>query len=221
MPTYRAPLDDIRFLFQDVLGVERLAALPGFEEATPDLLLAVLEEGARLCEEVLAPINQRGDAEGCRFENGVVTTPGGFREAYETYRAGGWPALTGDPAYGKGAFFAASGRLNQVTVVDTRDGDVGFNVAASVSDFTAAGNKSFSGNQLGWTPRVNRDTALFTDALGNTYNQTTAAGSPVAQNTQVSSGNGLHGLRERAAAVGATVVTTTLDPGFSLKVVTP
>jgi hypothetical protein len=71
MPTYRAPLDDIRFLLHDVLDVERLAALPGFEEATPDMLLAVLEEGARLCEEVLAPINQQGDAEGCRLENGV------------------------------------------------------------------------------------------------------------------------------------------------------
>ena len=100
MPTYRAPLDDIRFLLQDVLGVERLAALPGFEEATPDMLLAVLEEGARICEEVLAPLNQQGDAEGCRLENGVVTTPSGFRAAYEAYCAGGWPAMTGDPTYG-------------------------------------------------------------------------------------------------------------------------
>jgi len=100
MPTYRAPLDDIRFLLQDVIGAERLAGLPGFEEATTDVLLAVLEEGARLCEEVLAPINQTGDAEGCRLEDGVVTTPSGFREAYAAYCAGGWPAMTGDPAHG-------------------------------------------------------------------------------------------------------------------------
>ena len=100
MPTYHAPLDDIRFLLQDVIGAERLAGLPGFEEATTDVLLAVLEEGARLCEEVLAPINQVGDAEGCRLEDGVVTTPSGFKEAYAAYCAGGWPAMTGDPAYG-------------------------------------------------------------------------------------------------------------------------
>jgi len=98
----------------------------------------------------------------------------------------------GAAQFGRGQFFSAQGRLNQVTVVDTRDGDVGFNIAASVTDFTAAGNKSFSGNQLGWTPVVNRDTALFTDALGNTYDQTTAAGNSVFQNTLVSTNTGLH-----------------------------
>ena len=98
---------------------------------------------------------------------------------------------TGATQYGRGQYFAASGRLNQVTVVDTRDADTPFNIAASVSDFTAAGGKSFSGNQLGWTPRVNRDSGSFTDALGNTYDQLTQAGTPVAQNTPVSSGQGL------------------------------
>ncbi len=100
MPTYKAPLDDIRFLLNEVLEVEQLSKLPGYEEATPDVLMAVLEEGAKLCEDVLAPINQSGDAEGCRYENGVVTTPRGFKEAYAEFVKGGWPAMTAPVAYG-------------------------------------------------------------------------------------------------------------------------
>ena len=79
MPTYKAPLDDIRFVLHDLLGVDGLAALPGYEEATGELIDAVLEEGARLAESELVPLNRSGDEEGCRFENGVVRTPAGFR----------------------------------------------------------------------------------------------------------------------------------------------
>ena len=100
MPTYKAPLDDVRFLLNDVLAVEELSQLPGYEEATPDLLLAVLEEGGKLCEDVLQPINQTGDAEGCRMEDGQVRTPKGFKAAYDEFVQGGWPAMTGDPAFG-------------------------------------------------------------------------------------------------------------------------
>ena len=101
MPTYRAPLDEIRFLFEDVHDVgPQLAALPGYEEMSTDLLLTVLGEGARLCEQVLAPLNQTGDAEGCRFEAGRVTTPSGFRDAYAAYRDGGWPGMTAPAEYG-------------------------------------------------------------------------------------------------------------------------
>ncbi len=100
MPTYKAPLDDVRFLLNEVLNVEELSQLPGYEEATPDILMAVLEEGGKLCEEVLQPINQTGDAEGCRIEDGQVRTPEGFKEAYTEFVQGGWPAMTGDPAYG-------------------------------------------------------------------------------------------------------------------------
>jgi alkylation response protein AidB-like acyl-CoA dehydrogenase len=100
MPSYKAPLDDVRFLLTELLDVGQLSQLPGYEEATPDVLLAVLEEGAKLCEEVLAPINQSGDAEGCRYENGAVTTPKGFREAYAEFVRGGWPAMTAAPEHG-------------------------------------------------------------------------------------------------------------------------
>ena len=100
MPSYKAPLDEIRFLLEDVLNVSQLAALPGYEDITPDVFLAVIDEGARLCEEVLAPINQTGDAEGCHYEAGRVTTPAGFKEAHQAYRAGGWPAMTSAPEFG-------------------------------------------------------------------------------------------------------------------------
>ncbi len=100
MPTYKAPLDQIRFLLEDVLDAKQLTSLPGYEEATPDMIFAILEEGARLCEEVLAPLNATGDAEGCRLEDGTVRTPKGFKEAYTAYCEGGWPAMSADPEYG-------------------------------------------------------------------------------------------------------------------------
>ncbi|HEY0832608.1 MAG TPA: acyl-CoA dehydrogenase C-terminal domain-containing protein [Azospirillum sp.] len=100
MPIYKAPLEDVRFVLDTIVGLDNLAALPGYEDATPDVVLQVLEEGAKLCEEVLQPLNQSGDAEGCTFENGVVLTPKGFKEAYDTYMAAGWQGLSCDPAYG-------------------------------------------------------------------------------------------------------------------------
>ncbi len=100
MPTYKAPLDEIRFVLEEVLDVAQLAALPGYEEATPETFMAVLEEGARLCEEVLTPLNATGDAEGCRYEGGIVHTPTGFKDAYAAYCAGGWPAMSAKPEHG-------------------------------------------------------------------------------------------------------------------------
>ncbi|HEV7372479.1 acyl-CoA dehydrogenase C-terminal domain-containing protein [Arenibaculum sp.] len=100
MPTYKAPLDDVRFVLNEVFDLGALARLPGHEEHTPDLIEAVLEEGAKLCENELFPLNQSGDEEGCRFENGVVYTPSGFKEAYRTYIEGGWTGLSADPEYG-------------------------------------------------------------------------------------------------------------------------
>lgn len=100
MPIYNAPLDDIKFVLHDVLNAEELTKISGFEEATPDLVDQILEEGAKLCENSLFPINQSGDDEGCTFKDGEVTTPKGFKEAYEEFTQGGWCGVSADPEYG-------------------------------------------------------------------------------------------------------------------------
>ncbi len=100
MPIYKAPLADVRFVLEEIVGADRLSSLPGHADATPDLVMQVLEEAARFCEERLFPLNQPGDAEGCLFQSGAVRTPKGFREAYAAYVEGGWPGLACDPAWG-------------------------------------------------------------------------------------------------------------------------
>ena len=101
MPIYNAPVNDTLYVLNDVLKIDRFNNLPGFEEATPDMIEAILGEAAKLCEEVMHPINQSGDQEGCtRHEDGSVTTPKGFKEAYNAYREGGWMGLAADPEYG-------------------------------------------------------------------------------------------------------------------------
>ncbi len=100
MPVYKAPLENMRFVLNDVLNAGQLAELPGYEPATPDLMDSILEEGAKVCEEVLFPLNQSGDEEGCTFNNGKVTTPKGFKDAYKTYTEGGWTALSAVPEFG-------------------------------------------------------------------------------------------------------------------------
>ncbi|HEX2555171.1 MAG TPA: acyl-CoA dehydrogenase C-terminal domain-containing protein [Microvirga sp.] len=101
MPAYKAPVEDVMFLLTDVFQIERYNNLPGFADATPDLIEAILEEGAKVCEEVLQPLNQTGDREGCRRSpDGSVTTPTGFRDAYRAYAEGGWMGLSVPPEYG-------------------------------------------------------------------------------------------------------------------------
>ncbi len=101
MPTYKAPLREFKFLFRDVLNIERYQNLPAFAEAPMDLVEQILEEGAKFCENVLQPLNAIGDHEGCkRAADGSVTTPTGFKDAYKLLVEGGWPALGSDPAYG-------------------------------------------------------------------------------------------------------------------------
>jgi len=101
MPSYKAPVDDVLFLLNDVIGIEKYNNVPGFADATPDLVKAILEEGAKLCEEVLQPLNRIGDEQGCtRHEDGRVTTPEGFKAAYDAYAEGGWMGLSADPDYG-------------------------------------------------------------------------------------------------------------------------
>jgi alkylation response protein AidB-like acyl-CoA dehydrogenase len=100
MPIYKAPLREYRFLLHEAFNMSQYAALPGFRDAPLDVVDAILDEAAKLAEEVLQPLNQIGDREGCKLENGVVTTPPGFKAAYKTLVEGGWPALVVDPAYG-------------------------------------------------------------------------------------------------------------------------
>lgn len=100
MATYKAPLRDMRFVLHELHRSEELSKLPGWEEMTQDLFDPVLDEAAKLCEEVLFPLNRSGDQEGCHYENGVVRTPKGFPEAYRMFREGGWTSIGCDPKYG-------------------------------------------------------------------------------------------------------------------------
>jgi alkylation response protein AidB-like acyl-CoA dehydrogenase len=102
MSTYKAPLEDIRFALYDVLDSDAQFARLGFAEATRDIVDAVLEEGARFNETVLAPLNAVGDEVGCRFDpaDGSVATPPGFADAYRQYVEGGWPSLTAAAQFG-------------------------------------------------------------------------------------------------------------------------
>lgn len=101
MPSYTAPVRDIQFILHELLKIERYqGVLAGFDEATPETIAAILEGAAQLSQEVLQPLNKVGDREGCRLENGKVTTPTGFKDAYEALTEGGWTGLIGDPHYG-------------------------------------------------------------------------------------------------------------------------
>jgi len=101
MPSYRAPVEDTNFVLNDVLNYQRYNNLPGFADASPDVVEAILSEGAKLAEGTLFPVNQTADREGCkRSPDGSVTTPKGFKEAYNLYREGGWLGLAVPEQYG-------------------------------------------------------------------------------------------------------------------------
>ncbi len=101
MPVYKAPADDVMFLLNDVLHWDRYGNLPGFSDASPDVVAAIVGEGAKISEEILQPLNLSGDREGCtRHPDGAVTTPKGFKDAYKAYAEGGWVGIAADPEYG-------------------------------------------------------------------------------------------------------------------------
>jgi acyl-CoA dehydrogenase len=101
MPTYKAPLEDVSFLLNDVFQIDRHDNLPGFTDASADVRDAILGEAAKLSEQVLQPLNRVGDLEGCiRHDDGRVTTPKGFKAAFAQVAEGGWLSLSAPTEYG-------------------------------------------------------------------------------------------------------------------------
>jgi alkylation response protein AidB-like acyl-CoA dehydrogenase len=125
MPIYKAPVDEVLFLLRDVFRIERYDNVPGFADASPDVIEAVLGEAGKFCEEVLLPLNRSGDREGCtRHADGRVTTPAGFRDAYRQFVGGGWIGLAAPSE------FDGQGLPSTLTV--------------AVNEFLASSNLAFS-----------------------------------------------------------------------------
>ena len=100
MSQYVAPLKDMRYVLNELAGLGEVAKLPGYEECTPETVDAILEEASKFASEVLDPLNITGDHEGSKWSDGKVATPKGFKEAYQQYAGGGWPALPFDAGLG-------------------------------------------------------------------------------------------------------------------------
>ncbi len=100
MPEYKAPVRDMKFVMQELLDCESHYQKLGYEDASLDMIDAIIGEAAKFTEQVIAPINQSGDEQGCTWTDGVVTTPDGFKEAYQQYVEGGWPTLAQSVEFG-------------------------------------------------------------------------------------------------------------------------
>src|SRR5258706_2749090 len=118
MPTYKAPLEDVSFLLNDVFQIDRYDNLPGFSDASADVREAILGEAAKLSEEVLQPLNRVGDLEGCtRRDDGSVSSPKGFKEAFKQVAEGGWLGLSAPTEYGgQGLPGTLSQAVNEVQI---------------------------------------------------------------------------------------------------------
>src|ERR1043165_5538214 len=101
MPIYKAPVEDAQFLLNDVFHIDRYSNIPGFADASPDVVEAVLGEAGKFCEHVLTPLNRVGDKEGCtRAADSSVTTPTGFKDAFKQLVEGGWIGISSPPEFG-------------------------------------------------------------------------------------------------------------------------
>ncbi len=99
MPHYIAPTKDMQYVLNDVLDVKN-SSIPGYSDLDADFLSAILEEAGKITSQVLAPLNAVGDQEGCHFENGLIRTPAGFKDAFEQVKEGGWTGIDCDPEFG-------------------------------------------------------------------------------------------------------------------------
>jgi len=99
MPSYTAPTKDIQYVLHDVLNISN-SEVPGYADLDREFTEAILDAAGQLASEVIAPLNTVGDTEGCTFENGVITTPTGFKAAFEQVKEGGWPGLDLPEEYG-------------------------------------------------------------------------------------------------------------------------
>jgi alkylation response protein AidB-like acyl-CoA dehydrogenase len=101
MAQYNPPIDDMRFLLSEAFDFDaQISTLPGYEDIDAEFAVSILEEGGKFCAEILEPLNRTGDEEGCKIENGLVSTPRGFPEAYRAFVEAGWGGLSGDPHFG-------------------------------------------------------------------------------------------------------------------------
>src|ERR1051325_7586136 len=127
MPSYKAPLEDVSFLFNDVFQVDRYNNLPGFADASADVREAILDEAAKLSEEVLQPLNRVGDIQGCkRNDDGSVTTPKGFKEAFKQVAEGGWLGLSAPTEFGGQGLAGARGPGGTQIQTEANKGRAGY-----------------------------------------------------------------------------------------------
>lgn len=145
MQVYTPPLRDMRFVLHELHGSDALAALDGFEEVTPDLIDAVLEEAGKLVTEVLAPLNQSADQEGCAYENGVVRTPTGFKAAYATFIEGGWNGIACDPKYGGQGLPASVNKLVEEMLCS---GNLAFGICPGLTHGAYQALKAYASEEL-------------------------------------------------------------------------
>ncbi|MFG1318432.1 acyl-CoA dehydrogenase C-terminal domain-containing protein [Xanthobacter autotrophicus] len=145
MQVYTPPLRDMRFVLHELHGSAELSTLKGLEEVTPDLIDAVLEEAGKFVTEVLAPLNQSGDLEGCTYENGVVRTPKGFKAAYKAFCEGGWNGIACDPQYG-GQGLPAS--LNKLVEEMLCSGNLAFGICPGLTHGAYEALKNHASQEL-------------------------------------------------------------------------